>query len=263
MEEPIPRYSRHTLLRVFGEEGQDKVEKSRVFVAGLGALGSLISILLARAGVGFLRIADLDAPELHNIHRQILYDEADTMSGLSKARVAEKRLKAAASNVEIEAVDVRIGPDNIDHLVRDVDVVVDALDNISARYHMNDAVLARRIPYVFGGAIETMGNVMTVIPGGTPCLRCLWPNPHEVSDHPRAATVGVLSATATAVASIQVAETLKLLLGRQEDLIRGLLTLDLWRTRFRVVPVEPNPACVCRTKADSAKMRSGGNPDNE
>ena len=86
------RYSRHELLSVFGERGQERIEASRVFVAGLGALGSLISMLLARAGVGFLRVADQDAPELHNLHRQILYDEADTTSGLSKAQVAEKRL---------------------------------------------------------------------------------------------------------------------------------------------------------------------------
>jgi adenylyltransferase/sulfurtransferase len=250
MKEPVPRYSRHTLLKVFGEKGQDKIEKSRVFVAGLGALGSLIAILLARAGVGFLRVADWDAPELHNIHRQILYDEADTVSGISKARAAEKRLKAAASNVEIEAVDAQIGPDNIDELIKDVDVVVDALDNIAARYHVNDAIVARGIPYVFGGAIETKGNVMTVVPGRTPCLRCLWPNPDAVSGHPRAAMVGVLSSTATTVASIQVTETLKLLLGCQEDLLQGLLSFDLWRTRFRISPVEPNPACVCRKKLD-------------
>ncbi|MFH1113877.1 MAG: HesA/MoeB/ThiF family protein [Pseudomonadota bacterium] len=247
MEEPVPRYSRHTLLKVFGENGQEKIQRSRVFVAGLGALGSLISILLARAGVGFLRVADCDAPELHNIHRQILYDEADTTSGLSKARAAEKRLKAAASDVEIEAVDVRIGPETIDALTEDVDVVVDALDNMATRYHVNDAVIARNIPYVFGGAIGTSGNVLTVLPGKTPCLRCLWPDPEAVSDHPRAAAVGVLSSAATAVASIQVTETIKLLLGRQEDLLPGLLTLDLWHNRFRIAAVEPDPGCVCRS----------------
>ncbi len=249
MREPT-RYSRHTLLKVFGENGQDKLEESRVFIAGLGALGSIVSILLARAGVGFLRIADCDMPELHNIHRQILYDEADTVSGLSKASVAEKRLKAAASNVEIEAVDARIGPDNIVELIQDVDVVVDALDNITTRYYVNDAIVARGLPYVFGGAIETKGNVMTIVPGRTPCLRCLWPNPDAVSDHPRAATLGVLSSAASAVASIQVTETLKLLLGCHEDLLQGLLSFDLWQTRFRVAPIEPNPGCVCRKKVN-------------
>ncbi len=262
MEEPVPRYSRHTLLKVFGENGQEKIQRSRVFVAGLGALGSLISILLARAGVGFLRVADCDTPELHNIHRQILYDEADTASGLSKARAAEKRLRAAASNVEIEAVEVRIGPDSIDALIADVDVVVDALDNMATRYHVNDAIIARGIPYVFGGVTGTSGNVLTVLPGKTPCLRCLWPDPEEVSDHPRAAEVGVLSSAATAVASIQVTEAMKLLLGRHEDLLRGLLILDLWRTRFRIASVEPDPDCVCQIKAKPAGERSAGDAGN-
>jgi molybdopterin/thiamine biosynthesis adenylyltransferase len=251
MDSHIPRYSRHTLLKVFGENGQDKIEGSRVFVAGLGALGSLISMLLARAGVGFLRVADLDAPELHNIHRQILYDECDTTSGLTKAQVAEKRLKASASNIEIEAIDAKIGPDTINDLTKDIDVVVDALDNMDSRYVVNDAVVERGIPYVFAGAIETVGNVMTIVPGITPCLRCLWPDPEAMTNHRRAASVGVLSATATAVASIQVTETMKLLLGRHDDLIQGLLTLDLWRTQFRVIPVAPDPECMCSTRDSS------------
>jgi adenylyltransferase/sulfurtransferase len=234
------------LLKVIGEEGQKRIEGSRVFVAGLGALGSLICILLARAGVGFLRIADLDAPELHNLHRQILYDEADTISGLSKAKVAEQRLRAAASNVSIEAVDAAIGPDTIEQLTQDVDVVVDALDNIETRYYVNDVILARRIPYVFGGAIETVGNVMTVLPGKTPCLRCLWPHPEAVVNHPRAASVGVLSSAATAVASVQVTETLKILIGKHQELLSGLLVMDVWRALFRVTPVEPDPQCICR-----------------
>lgn len=244
------RYSRHTLLAVVGERGQERIQQARVFVAGLGALGSLIAMLLARAGVGFLRIADQDAPELHNLHRQILYDEADAASGLSKAWIAEKRLRRSASNIVIEAVEARIGPDNIGDLIRDVDVVVDALDNAEARYHVNDAILERGIPYVFGGAIETSGNVMSIIPGRTPCLRCLWPEPIAIADHPRAARVGVLSSVATTVASIQVTETLKILIGRYDDLIKGLLVFNLWKAQFRVTAVQPDPGCICR-KAES------------
>ncbi|MBM3298586.1 MAG: HesA/MoeB/ThiF family protein [Deltaproteobacteria bacterium] len=246
MESVIPRYSRQILLKVIGQEGQRRIERARVLVAGLGALGSLISILLARAGVGFLRIADHDTPELHNLHRQILYDESDTISGFSKAKAAEKHLRAAASNIIIEAVEAKIGHETIGELIRDVDVVVDALDNIETRYHVNDAILQRCIPYVFGGAIETVGNVMTVIPGKTPCLRCLWPNPEAMLNHPRAAVVGVLSCAATAVASVQVSETLKILVGKHEELLSGLLVMDVWRTLFRVAPVEPDPDCICR-----------------
>ncbi len=246
MEPEIPRYSRHMLLRVIGENGQKKIEKSRVFVAGLGALGSIISMLLVRAGVGFLRIADHDSPEIHNLHRQILYDEADVGSGISKTEAARNRLLAANSQVEIEAVTALIGPDNVEALTEGVDLVVDALDNIRARYFINDMILTRGIPYVFGGAIETVGNVMTIIPGKTPCLRCLWPNPEAVENHPRASTVGVLSATATAVAAIEVSEALKILVGRKDEALQGLLVMDVWRGQFQCAPVAPDPSCVCR-----------------
>ena len=139
-----------------------------------------------------------------------------------------------------------IGAENIGNLIENMDVVVDALDNMEARYHVNDAILERGIPYVFGGAVGTSGNVMTVIPGRTPCLRCLWPQPKEVADHPRASQVGVLSSVATAVASVQVTETLKLIAGRREDLIKGLLVMNLWRVQFRVAAIEPDPDCMCR-----------------
>lgn len=244
--EDIPRFSRHILLSVIGEQGQERIARSRVLVAGLGALGSLIANLLARAGVGFLRIVDLDSPELHNLHRQLLYDESDVASGLSKVEAAKRRLRAACSAVEIEAVQAVIGPDNAMELTDGVDLVVDALDNATARFPINDAILARRIPYVFGGAIETVGNVMTIIPGETPCLRCLWPDPDAVADHARAATVGVLSSAAAAVASVEVTEAMKILVGRREDTLKGLLVMDFWNNLYHTAPVEPDPQCRCR-----------------
>ncbi|MEW6111345.1 MAG: HesA/MoeB/ThiF family protein [Thermodesulfobacteriota bacterium] len=250
----IPRYSRHVLLSFIGEEGQRKIEQSRVLVAGLGALGSLIATLLARAGVGFLRIVDYDAPELHNLHRQILYDEADLIPGISKAQAAKQKLIAANSSVEIDAVEALIHADNVDALMADVDLVVDALDNIRARYFINDTAIARGIPYVFGGAVEASGNVMTIIPGKTPCLRCLWPDPEVVENHPTAASVGVLSSAATAVASVEVTEAIKILVGRHEDILDGLLVMDLWRNTFHRAPVLPNPTCICRAKlADTGR----------
>ena len=236
------------LLKVIGPEGQKRIENSRVFVAGLGALGSLIAMLLARAGVGFLRIADLDEPELHNLHRQLLYNETDLERGLSKATLAEERLRKANSEIEVEAVTAAVGADNIDRLTDGVDLVVDALDNIRTRYFINDTIVAKGIPYVFGGAIETVGNVMTIIPGKTACLRCLWPDPRAVEGHPTAAELGVLSATATMVASVEVTEAVKILVGREDEILSGLLVMDLWKDSFRVTPVEPDPSCRCRRR---------------
>jgi molybdopterin-synthase adenylyltransferase len=247
MDTTIPRYSRHLILKVIGEQGQERIERSRVFVAGMGALGSLIAMLLARAGVGFLRIADLDAPELHNLHRQILYDEEDVARGLNKVYAAERRLRAANAHVEIDPRPEAIGRNNVESLVHGMDLVVDALDNIATRYLINDRILAEGIPYVFGGAVETVGNVMTIIPGKTPCLRCLWPDPAAVDKHPRASDVGILSSAAATVASIEVTEALKILVGRQQEVLSGLLVMDLWRSHFHLAPVKPDPACVCRT----------------
>jgi molybdopterin/thiamine biosynthesis adenylyltransferase len=249
MEPDIPRYSRHILLKMIGEEGQARIEKSRVFVAGLGALGSLIATLLARAGVGFLRIADLDSPELHNLHRQILYEEPDVARGVSKAQAAKERLLEANSGVEVEAVVTTIGQDNVGALVNGVDLVVDALDNMKARYFINDAIIDRGIPYIFGGAVECAGNVMTIIPGRTPCLRCLWPDPTAVDDHPRASSVGVLSSAATAVASIQVTEAIKILVGSLDNILPGLLVMDFWRNQFQLCEIKPDPTCKCNRSA--------------
>lgn len=246
MEPEIPRYSRHELLSVIGTEGRKRIERSRVLVAGLGALGSLIAILLTRAGVGFLRIVDQDEPELHNLHRQLLYDETDLNRGLSKAKVAEEKLRAANSRVEIDARIAAIGPENVEELTDGVDLVVDALDNIHTRYFINDTIIARGIPYVFGGAVEASGNVMTIIPGKTPCLRCLWPDPAAVEGHATASQVGVLSSAATAVASVEVTEAIKIMVGREDEILPGLLVMDLWSGAFQVAPVNPHPSCICR-----------------
>lgn len=241
----IDRYSRHSLLRVIGPEGQEKIQRSKVLVVGLGALGSTISMLLARAGVGYLRVVDGDAPELHNLHRQILYTEADVRQGLPKADAAKKRLLEGNSTIVVESCAEFVNAENVRPLLEGMDVVVDALDNIATRYLVNDCAISMNIPYVFGGAVETVGNVMSIIPGRTACLRCLWPDPEAVRNHPTASTVGVLSAVASAVASIEVAECLKILVGSLADLIPGLLMIELWANQYQIVPLEPDPGCVC------------------
>lgn len=256
MANSVSRYDRHTLLNVIGESGQSRIESARVLITGQGALGSLISILLARAGVGFIRIVDRDFPEIHNLHRQILYDESDVANGLSKVEAARRHLARSASNIRIEAIDAEIGPHNIDALIDSIDVVVDAVDNTTTRYVVNDSILSRGIPYVFGGAVETAGNVMTIIPGMTPCLRCLWPDPYEVSGHQKASTVGVLSSIATLVASIQVTETIKLLVGDVANLIPGLLTIDVWRNHYQVAQLSRDPKCICARIRNSNFIKS-------
>jgi len=246
MQDTPDRYSRHILLEVVGQTGQDKIQKARVLVAGLGALGSTICILLAWAGVGFLRIVDKDAPELHNLHRQILYNEIDVSLGIPKAHAARINLLSVASNVEIDAINQEIAKTNIYHLLDGIDLVVDALDNSETRFIVNDAIVDLKIPYIFGGAVETVGNVMTIIPGRTPCLRCIWPDPSSIVGHAKAATVGVLSSVASLVASVQVTEAFKVIVGDIESAIPGILVVDVWKNQFHVVPVKPSPNCDCQ-----------------
>jgi molybdopterin/thiamine biosynthesis adenylyltransferase len=246
MQDTPDRYSRHILLQMIGQTGQEKIQKASVLVAGLGALGSTICILLARAGVRFLRIVDKDAPELHNLHRQILYNEIDVFLGTPKAHAARVNLLSAASNVEIDAVDEEISKTNIYRLLDGIDLVVDALDNSETRFVVNDAIVDLKIPYIFGGAVETVGNVMTIIPGRTPCLRCIWPNPSSIVGHATAAKAGVLSSVASLVASVQVTEAFKVLVGDIENTIPGIFVFDVWKNLFHIVPVEPRPNCDCK-----------------
>ena len=245
MNDIFSRYSRHALLDVIGNEGQSRIQSARVLVTGQGALGSLISMLLTRAGIGFLRIVDRDYPEVHNLHRQLLFDDADIVSGFSKAVAARNHLLKSAPFCEIDAIHTEIDSHNIDRLVDSIDVIIDAVDNTSTRYVVNDSALSHGIPYVFGGVVETAGNVMTIMPGQTPCLRCLWPEPSQVAMHQTASTVGVLSSVATLIASLQVTEAIKIIVGDVENLIPGLLTIDAWRNHWQVVHLSRDPECAC------------------
>lgn len=239
------RHSRHVLLKSIGDEGQRKIEQSKVFVAGLGALGSLISILLVRAGVGLVRVTDRDGPELHNLHRQLLYDETDLLIKRTKAWIGASKLRLANSEVVVESIDGGISENNVREIMEGMDLVVDALDNTETRFLINDIALELKIPYVFGGAVETLGNIMTIIPGTTPCLRCLWPDPDAVRNHDTASRVGVLSSGASTVASMEVTECLKILSGNGDQTLKGLLVMDLWNHTFHTAPVERNPECIC------------------
>ena len=245
MDDACSRYSRHVLLDVIGPEGQSKIRSARVLVTGQGALGSLISMLLTRAGVGFLRIVDKDYPEIHNLHRQLLFDDHDVASGLPKAVVARNHLLRSAPFVEIHPIHAEIDSQNIDRLLDSIYVIIDAVDNTATRYVVNDSALSHGIPYVFGGVVETAGNVMTILPGKTPCLRCLWPEPEQVAKHQTASTVGVLSSVATLIASIQVTEALKIIVGDTKNVISGILTIDAWRNHWQVVVLNRDPECIC------------------
>lgn len=238
------RYSKQILLKDFGAEGQRKLAGASVLIVGCGALGSVQSQLLVRAGVGRVRIVDRDVPEVGNLHRQILFDEDDVQARSPKAEVAGRKLPRANSSVTVETRVMEVTVDNIDGLISDVDLVLDATDNFETRYVINDACIRNRKPWIYGGVIATSGMSMTIVPGRGPCLRCLFPNAPEPGTVPTMETEGVLATAPVTVAALEVTEAIKLLAGAQPR--EGLLMLDVWTGSFQNVPVlrdENCPAC--------------------
>lgn len=259
MEHATPgqtRYVRQTLLREIGREGQERLNRSRALIVGCGALGSAIADQLARAGVGFLRIADRDIVELSNLHRQILFDETDAAESLPKAVAAAARLAEINSLVRIEPLVVDVCAGNIERLCglageeagnAPVDLILDGTDNVETRYLINDVAVKHGIRWVYGGCVGTEGRAMAIVPGQTACLRCVFPQPPAAGQLPTCDTVGVLGPAAVVTGAIQAGLAIGILCDADGPPHSGLITFDLWRTDFRVLslPERPDPQCVC------------------
>ena len=231
------RYSRQVRVPGIGKAGQELIGNSRVTLCGCGALGTVIANHLVRAGVGFVRIVDRDFVEISNLQRQVLFDESDVTNNMPKAVAAANKLRAVNSAVTIEPVVADIDRTNILELCKDADVILDGTDNFEVRYTINDAAVKLGIPWIFGGAVGTEGQTMTIIPGETPCLRCVFeasPGPGEVGT---CETAGVLGPAVAVVASYQAAEALKILAGKKEAINRELVLFDLWQNTGRRVKI--------------------------
>ena len=244
----IDRYSRQTLFKGIGEEGQKKLGNSCVVIIGCGALGTIIATSLVRAGVGKVRIIDRDFIEYHNLHRQVLFNEDDIRNGLPKAIAAVRHLKKVNSSVETEGVVSDVNYTNIERLVSGADLILDGLDNLETRFLINDASLKHKIPWVYGGAISSFGMTMSIIPGNPPCFRCL----PSTASHPQAVltcdTAGVISPAPFIIGSLQTAEAMKILVG-VEEINRDLIIIDVWKGIFdhiKIVPRRDCPACQGR-----------------
>ena len=250
---PLDRYSRQMRVPGIGKAGQLKLLASRVTLCGCGALGTVLANTLVRAGVGHLRVIDRDFVEPSNLQRQVLFDESDVAGNLPKAEAAATKLRAINSAVEIEPVVADIDRTNIETLCRDADLILDGTDNFEVRYLINDVAVKLGKPWVYGGAVGTEGMTMTIIPGETPCLRCVFeasPGPGEVGT---CETAGVLGPIVGVVASLQAAEAIKLLAGRPEAVSRELFLLNLWDNtsrRMKVAPLKGRkgkcPCCALR-----------------
>ena len=228
----LDRYSRQILFDGIGEQGQRRLLGSRAVVVGCGALGASHVEALARAGVGSLRVIDRDVVELSNLHRQILFTEEDAAGSLPKAIAAERRIRAINSDVDVEGIVEDVGPLSVERLIADADVVVDGTDNFETRYLLNDAASKLRIPWIYGAVVGGAGVTMTIRPGLTPCLRCVFETMPPPGSAPTCDTAGVAMPAVSVVAAIQAAEAIKLLSGREDLLHGGLWNLDVWQNRF-------------------------------
>jgi molybdopterin/thiamine biosynthesis adenylyltransferase len=239
-----PRYIRQELFRPIGREGQERLRQSHIALIGCGALGSAVVDLLVRAGIGKLTIVDRDYVELHNLQRQTLYTEEDVSSHTPKAEAAATRLREINSEVTIEPVITDFNSENAEEIVRDSTVLVDGTDNFETRYLLNDLSVKLGIPWVYGGVIASHGTTMTIRPGITPCLRCVFPDLPEPGSAPTCDTAGVIGPVVHAIAAIEAAEVIKLAIGDEQALNPRLLAIDLWQLTFDQVPLgSPDPDC--------------------
>src|SRR5690349_18003801 len=237
--ELLDRYSRQFRYPALGEAGQRRLMASRVTICGCGALGTVLANHLARAGVGRIRIVDRDFIETHNLQRQVLFDERDVADNLPKAEAAARKLRQINSAIEIEPVVTDIDRTNILDLVADADLILDGTDNFEIRYLINDAAVKLGKPWDYGGCIGSHGQTMTILPGETPCLRCVFEAAPAPGEAGTCETAGVLAPIVNIVASFQTAEALKILSGHRDRVSRELTYIDVWENTLRRIKVAP------------------------
>jgi molybdopterin/thiamine biosynthesis adenylyltransferase len=229
------KYARQIMLKGFGPKGQEKLKKASVFIAGAGGLGSSSATYLAAAGVGTLRIVDHDKVELSNLNRQVLHWPADI--GQTKVGSAQSKLKQLNPQLKIEAVEEKITQANISKLVEGFDLIVDAMDNLPTRYLLNKAAIEKNIPFFHGAVYGFEGRALTVIPGKSACLRCVYRGavPEE--------TFPVIGVTPAVIGCIQATEVIKYLVGMGQLLADRLLIYDGLNMKFTEFKIKKDPDC--------------------
>ena len=242
------RYSRQILFSGIGRQGQERLARSRVTIIGCGALGAMHAEMLARAGVGFLRLVDRDFIEQSNLHRQVMFEEQDVADRLPKSVAAAARIARINSDVRVEAVVKDVNYSNVEELIGDADAVLDGTDNFEARFLLNDAAVKLGKPWVYGAAVGAYGVQMSIRPRETPCLRCVFPEMPAPGTSPTCDTAGVILPIIATIASYQISEALKLLTGQIEKLHGSLLQFDLWQNSFAKLKLGERtadcPACA-------------------
>ncbi len=206
----LERYSRQVPFQHIGEAHQKELMDSYAVVIGCGALGSVSSSYLTRAGIGHLRIIDRDFVEESNLQRQILFDENDITENLPKAIAAERKLRRINTRINIEGIVTDVNYTNIEELTKDADIILDGTDNFETRFLINDICVKNNIPWVYGACIGSRGVTMNIIPSRTPCLRCVFETMPQIGTFPTCDTAGIIGPIASIIASIQVTEAIKI-----------------------------------------------------
>lgn len=246
-----PRYSRQMLYREIGGSGQERIGRSRIAIVGIGALGTIEASILARAGVGFLRLIDRDFVETSNLQRQVLFTEEDAERAMPKAEAARAHLARANSAITIDARAEELDAASAPALLDDVDLVVDGCDNFEVRYVVNDFCVRAGKPWIYAAAVGTTGLLMPVLPGESPCLRCLFEDPPPPGTAATCDTTGVLGPTTATIGALAALEALKLAAGRRDAVRRGLLQAELWENELRDVGIaSPRADCPCCGKRE-------------
>ena len=252
--EDLDRYSRQVMLEEIGYQGQIKLRNAKVCIVGVGGLGNPITTRLTAMGVGKIRIVDRDVIEFSNLHRQTLFDESDV--GEIKVEAAAKKLKKLNSTVNIEALAVSVNDYNASEIVEGCDIVIDALDSVNARYALNKACIKNNIPFVTGAAVGVSGQVFTILPKETACYHCMFPALDE-DTMPTCSIEGVHPSILSIVGGIEVAEAVKILIGKKPSLSNKILHIDLENLDFsstRTFRAEECPACGSGKQEEKPKQ---------
>lgn len=239
----LDRYARQSIFNKIGKDGQKKLQESKVTIIGVGALGTVSVNNLCRAGIGHLRFVDRDYVELTNLQRQVIFTENDAKERLPKAIAAYNYLSKVNSEITLEPIVSDVNPGNVEDLVKDSDLVLDATDNFEIRLLLNEACHKNKIPWIYGGALGSIGMTLNILGEDGPCLACFM-NENSGSSH-TCSTFGVMSMVTNVVSSIQSAEAIKILL-KSEDVRKNMLSIDLWGNSYDTVELSKNEDCpVC------------------
>ncbi len=256
------RYSRQILFRGIGIEGQRRLAAARVAIVGCGATGSALASLLARAGVGTLRIIDRDYVEASNLQRQSLFDEADAAQSLPKAIAAARRIAALNSAIAVEPRVDDVTPGNIHGLLEGMELILDGTDNFETRYLLNDYAINKSVPWIYTAAVGSYGVTMNILPGKTACLACIFPEmPQGMVE--TCDTSGVLNTAVNLVASVAASEATKLLIGgaAAERLRRSLWSYDVWTNEAAEIEAgRPRPGCRACGQRNFVHLAGEGRP---